>query len=176
MLSCPNGTTIEKNTNVCLGCQKGCRKCRNEDKRICLVCEEGLVLHNDKCYDKCPFGWVSSLSVPVICLEYVDPLNAYMFFPLIEIAFISTAINIVSFFVTKRKTLVGQCTLASLSIVINFSLFLEMFLALQVGNYEIFTNCMLFLLGQLALNFLFLITLHFTVDDYQFNQYKEENP
>ena len=44
----------------CEGCGSGCDVCDENDQRICLQCESGLMMHLDACVSDCPKGYLSN--------------------------------------------------------------------------------------------------------------------
>ena len=58
--SCPAGYSVNEAEKKCEGCGSGCDVCDENDQRICLQCESGLMLHLDACVSDCPKGYLSN--------------------------------------------------------------------------------------------------------------------
>lgn len=75
----------------------------------------------------------------------------------------------------KKKTLVVQTFIMQLAVVIQMTLFFELFRAMVEGQALFIVVTILILLVQLLINVAFSVTFRVQIDDYKFNEYIEKH-
>ena len=78
----------------CEGCGAGCDRCDQDDNRICLKCEDRMLMYESECVTDCPKGYISNYSAST-CTALSDLDIDLIPFPCIIIAFIFLIISYV---------------------------------------------------------------------------------
>jgi hypothetical protein len=96
---CPKGTIAHEAQRRCLGCIAGCLICDIEDQEICYECEQGLLLHDQKCLGSCPDGFRPAFDGTTCEIEGELPV---IWFPLCILTGLAAAISVGGEFSSKN--------------------------------------------------------------------------
>jgi hypothetical protein len=107
-------------------------------------------------------------------VEWVPPIPTASFaFPFLFLSIIGFAFGGVSYHVNKKQTQVLQVFLTTTGVMIFAGLFFECAKATVEDKFIVGTSSILLIIGYVIINIGFAVTFFYTVDDYQFNEYRK---